>query len=493
MRIKAYRLFVVIFYGILTFQLHGQAPAATRPVPVTLFQNVRVLNRMGQLSAPSNVLVRGNLIEHISTSPIPTDRSANTTVIEGGGRVLMPGLIDAHTHILMQSIPMTVAMTADIGYLNLVAGKAANDMLLRGFTTIRDLGGPSFGLKMAIDQGLIPGPRIYPSGAFISQTSGHGDFRMPYEIPRTIGGPLSHSEQEGVAAIADSPDEVRLRTREQLMKGATQIKLMAGGGVASPYDPLDVAQYTEAEFRAAVEAAENWGTYVTVHAYTPKAIQTAIAGGVKCIEHGQLADEASAKLMADKGIWWSLQPFLDDEDANPQPPGSPNRQKQLEMSAGTDTAYKLAKKYKVKTAWGTDTLFDAKLATRQGAQLAKMVRWYTPSEVLKMATADNADLLAMSGPRNPYPGRLGAVEEGALADLLLVDGDPVANIKLVEDPAKNFLVIMKDGTIYKNTISGAVAANLQKVALRGQTRNGKRVPRQLFPNVTEAVAGLLGE
>lgn len=328
MRTSAYRLFVLLSCGLYVFQLQAQPPtAAARPDPVTLFQNVRVLNKAGQLSAPSNVLVRGNVIERITTSPIPTDRSANTKIIEGGGRTLMPGLIDVHTHILLQSIPMTVAMTADIGYLNLVAGKAASDMLLRGFTSIRDLGGPSFGLKMAIDQGLIPGPRIYPSGAFISQTSGHGDFRMPYEIPRTIGGPLSHSEQEGVAAIADSPDEVRLRTREQLMKGATQIKLMAGGGVASPYDPLDVAQYTEAEFRAAVEAAENWGTYVTVHAYTPKAIQTAIAGGVKCIEHGQLADEASAKLMAEKGIWWSLQPFLDDEDANPQPPGSPNRQK----------------------------------------------------------------------------------------------------------------------------------------------------------------------
>lgn len=128
--------------------------------------------------------------------------------------------------------------------------------------------------------------------------------------------------------------------------------------------------------------------------------------------------------------------------------------KQLEMSAGTDTAYKLAKKYKVKTAWGTDTLFDAKGATRQGVKLAKMVRWYTPSEVLKMATADNAELLALSGPRNPYPGKLGVVEEGALADLLLVDGDPVANIKLVEDPAKNFVVIMKDGRIYKNTVDG---------------------------------------
>ena len=372
MQVRLYRFLTVLLCGIFPVSLYAQAPAAAGSAQLTLFQNVRVLSRTGELTPPRNVLIRGNLIERISTSPIPPDRSAMTKIIEGGGRTLMPGLIDAHAHILMESIPMSVAMTADIGYLNLVAGKAANDMLLRGFTTIRDLGGPSFGLKMAIDQGITPGPRIYPSGAFISQTSGHGDFRMPYEIPRVIGGPLSHSEQMGVAAIADGADEVRLRAREQLMKGATQIKLMAGGGVASPYDPLDVAQYTEAEFRAAVEAAENWGTYVTVHAYTPKAIQTAIAGGVKCIDHGQLADEASAKLMAEKGIWWSLQPFLDDEDANPQPPGSPNRQKQLEMSAGTDTAYKLAKQYKIKTAWGTDTLFDAKLATRQNAQLAKI-------------------------------------------------------------------------------------------------------------------------
>jgi imidazolonepropionase-like amidohydrolase len=214
MPVRFHRLFLVLFCVFLSgdfiVYLQAQSPAAA---PVTLFRNVRVLSKEGQLSSPSNVLVRGNVIERISISPIPTDRSANTKVIEGNGRTLMPGLIDAHTHIVMQSIPMSVAMIADIGYLNLVAGKAANDMLLRGFTTIRDLGGPSFGLKMAIDQGLIPGPRIYPSGAFISQTSGHGDFRMPYEIPRTIGGPLSHAEQMGVAAIADGPDEVRLRAR----------------------------------------------------------------------------------------------------------------------------------------------------------------------------------------------------------------------------------------------------------------------------------------
>lgn len=375
------------------------------------------------------------------------------TVIEGHGRVLMPGLIDAHVHLMFAGIAQTTALMADIGYIQLVAGKQAERTLMRGFTTVRDAGGPSFGLKHAIDEGVILGPRIYPSGAFISQTSGHGDFRMPYEIPREPCAFLSHAESIGATAIADGVDQVLLRTREQLMRGASQIKVMAGGGVASDHDPLDVTQYSEAELRAAVGAAEDWGTYVLVHAYTPRAIQRAITSGVKCIDHGQLADESTAKLMAEKGVWWSLQPFLDDEDASPLPEGSPNRQKQLEMTAGTDTAYRLAIKYKIKTAWGTDTLFDVKKAESEGRQLAKMIRWYTPAQALKMATVDNAELLAMSGPRNPYPGRLGAIEEGALADILLVDGDPLANIKLIEDPDKNLLVIMKDGKIFKN-VSG---------------------------------------
>jgi imidazolonepropionase-like amidohydrolase len=159
-----------------------------------------------------------------------------------------------------------------------------------------------------------------------------------------------------------------------------------------------------------------------------RAIQAAIRGGVRCIDHGQLMDEPTAKLMAEKGVWLSMQPFLDDEDSIPFPEGSANREKQLQMVAATDTAYALAKKYKLKTAWGTDTLFDPRLATRQGAQLAKMVRWYTPVEVLRMATSTNAELLAMSGVRSPYKGKLGVVEEGALADLLLVDGDPIANL-----------------------------------------------------------------
>ncbi len=286
----------------------------------------------------------------------------------------------------------------------------------------------------------------------ITVTSGHGDFRQTYEIPRTLGGPLSRIEEIGGAMVADSPDMVRMRAREQLMLGATQIKLTAGGGVASPHSPIDVSTFTEAELRAAVEAAENWGTYVTVHAYTPAAIQRAIAAGVKCIDHGHLMDEATAKLMADKGIWLSIQPFLDDEDAVQFPPGSIQQYKKAQVIAGTDRAYGFAKKFGIKTAFGTDILFSPQLAHRQGAMLAKMTRWYTAPELLKMATSVNAELLAMSGLRSPYPGKLGVVEEGALADLLLVDGNPLENIQLIADPAKNFFVIMKDGKVVKNTL-----------------------------------------
>jgi len=448
---------LTLLLAVLGLSRASAVQGSPSPVPAVeaaaLFQNVRVFDgKSGTVSAPSNVLVIGRAIQRISIAPITVDPKLTLTVIEGGGRTLMPGLIDAHWHAFMASTPQMVLMTADPSYLLLLAARQAEATLMRGFTTVRDLGGPVFGLKRAIDEGVMLGPRIYPSGAFISQTSGHGDFRFSFELPRTLGGALSHSEVEGIAAIADSPDEVRLRAREQLRQGASQIKLMAGGGVSSPYNPIESIQYTEPELRAAVEAAENWGTYVTVHAYKPRAIQQAIAAGVECIDHGQLIDEPTARLMADKGIWWSLQPFLDDEDAIPQV-NPVSQKKALEVFAGTDNAYKLAKKYKIKVAFGTDVLFDARLATRQGAQLAKLVRWYTPGEALKMATGDNGELLALSGLSNPYPGKLGVVEDGALADLLLVDGNPVENIKLIENPDKNFLVIMKDGTIYKNLLA----------------------------------------
>lgn len=422
----------------------------------TLFENVRIFDgTLEQLSAPSNVLVVDNKIQRISTESFAPPADIPITRINGSGQVLMPGLIDAHVHLYMATASIESVLSPDTNpaLLEQNAQKTATDTLMRGFTSVRDLAGPVFDLKRTVDAGDVVGPRIYPSGAMISQTSGHGDYRSPADLPRAPYTQLSHPEIAGGSAIADGVDQVLRATREQLMKGATQIKLAAGGGVASNFDPLDVSQYTEAEIHAAVEAAADWNTYVTVHAYTPRAIQKAIRAGVKCIDHGQLMDEATAKMMADNSIWLSMQPFLDDEDAIPFPEGSANRVKQLQVTNGTDTAYGLAKKYNLKTAWGTDALFDANLATREGAQLAKMVRWYTPAEVLKMATSNNAELLALSGPRNPYPGKLGVVEEGALADLLLVNGDPLKNIQLIENPTENFTVIMKDGKVYKNLLN----------------------------------------
>jgi imidazolonepropionase-like amidohydrolase len=427
----------------------ARVPAA--PAAPLAFTNVKIFDgKSNALREGLTVTVEGNRITAVDAGkPIGDDAQ----IIDGGGRTLMPGLIDNHWHAMMAAMSMTDLLTADVGYINLIAADQAEKTLMRGFTTVRDLGGPAFALKRAIDLGVVPGPRIYPSGAMITITGGHGDFRQLPDLPRVIGGPLTRMEQLGGSIIADGPDEVRVRAREQLMQGASQIKLTAGGGVASPFSPLDVLTFTEEELRAAVEAADNWGTYVAVHAYTPAAIQRSITAGAKCIEHGHLMDDASARLMAEDGVWLSTQPFLDDEDTVPFPPGSDQQAKLQQVISGTDKVYELAKRYEVKTAFGTDTLFSEALANRQGAQLAKLVRWYTPAETLAIATSVNGELVRLSGPRNPYPGRLGRVEEGALADLLLVDGNPLDDISLIADPARNFKVIMKNGVIYKNTLT----------------------------------------
>lgn len=417
-----------------------------------LINNVQIFNGKDEKTVIGNVLITGNLISKISTAPIMTIMSTDVLTIDGLGKFLMPGLIDAHAHIMMESLSMLELMNSDIQFITVVAAKSAEKDLMQGFTTFRDLAGPAFGLQKAIDRGFMPGPRIYPSGAMISQTAGHGDFLLPNAVPRDMAASLDFTERFNFGMVADGADQVLKRVREQLRLGATQIKLAAGGGVSSNYDPLDVAQFTEEEMRAAVAAAENWGTYVTVHAYTPKAIQTALRAGVRCIDHAQLIDESTAKMLAEKKVWLSLQPFVDD-GVSAFAEGSPNRIKQQTMMKGTDSAYTFAKKYNIKTAFGTDILFQPGRAAKRAGDLTKLLRWYTPFETLKMATYTNGQLLAMSGPRNPYPNKLGVIEEGAYADILLVDGNPLQNIKLLEDADKNLLLIIKDGVIYKNILN----------------------------------------
>ncbi|MDX8529779.1 amidohydrolase family protein [Mesorhizobium sp. VK25A] len=424
------------------------AQATAKPV---LLKNARIFDGVaGKLAEGKSVLIDGKTIKSL---PGTSETVADADVIDCAGRTLMPGMIDAHWHALLAGISQVAAMTADIPYVHLVAAQEAERTIMRGFTTVRDVGGPSFALKRAIDEGRMPGPRIYPSGAMISQTSGHGDFRMRGELPRTPQSDLSAAEQAGVAAIADGEAEVLRRVREELMLGASQIKIMGGGGVASAYDPIDALQYTEAEMKAAVAAATDWGTYVAIHAYTSAAVQRAIASGVKSIEHGQLIDEETAKRIADAGAWWSIQPFLADEDANTY--SSPDQRAQQQMIAeGTARAVELGKKHSVKMALGTDILFNPKGTATQGKQLAKFSRWYENVDVLRLLTSGNADLAGLSGPRNPYPGKLGRIEAGAYADILVVDGNPLDDISLIADPDRTLKLIMKDGRIHKNTLAG---------------------------------------
>lgn len=436
-------IFACISITCVFFQRHSFAQQTQSNA--ILLRNVRVLDVVnGRLGPSTSVVIRGNRITTIDPSAVAPE---GANVIDGRGRTVMPGLIDAHVHLAFGSMllkdlysPSTTPEKAGAA-----AAASAGQMLLRGFTSVRDVGGPIFPLKRAIDLGKTPGPRIWPSGAIISQTSGHGDFRTPSELSRRFSGKASRAEELGATFIADGRDEVLTATRENLRMGASQIKLMAGGGTSSDYDPIDVTQYTLDEMKAAVEAAEDWNTYVTVHAYTPRAVHRAIEAGVKCIEHGQLLDEPTIELMARKGVWLSAQNLIAD---------SPNmteerRAKRKSILEGNAKVWPMAKKHNVKLAWGTDLLFEPDLNKEQNKLILVLKEWFTPHEILKLVTYDNAQLLALSGPRSPYQGRLGVVEEGALADLLVIDGDPLTDINLIGDPGKNFSVIIKNGVIYK--------------------------------------------
>jgi imidazolonepropionase-like amidohydrolase len=398
-----------------------------------------------RLIGPTTVIVRGNTI--VAIGPDAKPESADPVIVEGRGGTLMPGMIDNHVHMMFNSLSPAQMASPDMGLekiMQLSAGQA-QAMLLRGFTSVRDVGGPSFELKRLIDAGRIKGPRIWPSGPMISQTSGHADLRGPNEPSRRFSGKMSHAEEVWASVIADGRDEVLTAVRENLRMGASQIKIAAGGGTSSEYDPLDVTQYTLDEMKAAVDAAEDWNTYVTVHAYHPKSVRRAIEAGVKVIEHGNLLDEPTLRLMAEKGIWLSGQMLVDSTEAmDPK-----RREKRKPVIEGQQIVWPMAKRLGVKLAWGTDFLFEPELNAQQNAYILKLKPFFTPAELLRLVTSQNAELLALSGPRTPYAGRLGVVEAGALADLILVEGDPLADIDLIGDPERNFAVIMKDGVIVK--------------------------------------------
>ena len=413
-----------------------------------VIKNVQIFDGVSDRTSAGHVLVEGQRILAVDTSPIA--ESTSTAVIDAGGRVLMPGMSDAHVHLVGMANTLVDLVLGSQTQLAATTLARAKDTLMRGFTTVRDMAGDTAGIKKVIDAEPALGPRIYPSQAAISQTGGHGDFGFIYQRPTALGGSQSRAEEIGFMRVADGAERVLAAVREQLKLGASQIKLMGGGGVASLYDPLYTVQFTPAELRAAVQAAEDFGTYVATHVYNVTGIRRAVEAGVKSIEHGHLADEATIAFLAERDVWLSMQPFAEHDHNFPNPE---NAEKYRQVCSGTDQVYQSAKKHGVKVAWGTDLLFEPESAKRQSEMMTRLGSYFTNIEVLKMVTSGNASLFRLAGERDPYKGaRLGEITPGAWADLLLIDGDPTADLSLLADPANSIVVIVNDGVIIKNIL-----------------------------------------
>ena len=417
-----------------------------------VIKNVNIFDgKSEKLVMGQDVLVEGKLIKKIGKGI----SAAEAEVIDGSGRTLMPGLLDSHVHLMLNDAPHISIYEKPWPFVGAQAAAGAKAMVLRGFTTVRDVGGPVAGLKDAIDMGLIEGPRVLPSGAFISQTSGHGDLETsPFKLSPYFTGIPDKATLFGWVFVADGVPEVQKAAREVLRTGATQIKVMAGGGVSSYFDPLDTTQYTLEELRAIVTEAEHWGTYVAAHAYTDFAVQQCIEAGIKSIEHGPFLQEKTLKLMAKKGVWFSPQAYL--SAMTPEElkiTGTPAEPKMRKVNEESEMVMKLAKKYKVKVAWGTDLFGPLEKQAKQPLEFRARKRYFSNYEILRQATSGNAELFKLSGKRHPYQeGALGVIQEGAYADILLIDGNPLEDIEVMVNPDENFDLIMKDGVIYKNTL-----------------------------------------
>jgi len=359
----------------------------------------------------------------------------------------MPGIIGAHEHIMLQ-LSYSDFYSTDDRYWAIVATQTARTYLMNGWTSIRDIGN-SFSLKRAIDKGVIPGPRIFPSGTMISQTGGHADHSLDNEPSRLVGGAPDPAVRFGDMAVVDGVPKVLEAARDNLRRGATQIKIAVGGGFGSFADPLEVVQFTPEEIRAAVQAAEDYKTYVMAHVYNNDGIKRAIENGVKSIEHGNLVDEPTLKLMKEKGIW--LAPQVIVFATEPIGLNAEQKRKHAEAYAGIDNMFNLTKKIGFdKIVFGTDIITDPNLIARMNEEFTFRTKWFTPVEILRQATSKGGELLDLSKRFNP--GKLGVIVEGALADILLINGNPLEDISLLTKPEENLALIMKDGKIYKNML-----------------------------------------
>lgn len=437
---------VLIVTCLVTLTCSSGAFAVAEDAGALLFRNVRIFDGVNPRLTSGSVLVEGKTITRVSEGPIELPEGA--TAIDGGGRVLSPGFIDLHAHLTIAVPREHVGIHAWV--VGAVAGDTARFYLMRGFTTVRDAGGTHPDLARAVESGLLVGPRIFPSGAVISQTGGHGDFRDrddPHPVLSASGtGTVLGG---GRSILADGVPMWLAAARENLKQGATQIKIMGGGGVASDYDPIHTLQPSPEEIRAAVRAASDWDTYVLAHAYTSEAVRRLVENGVKVIEHGLLIDEETAKLCAEKGIVISTQVKIFRMLEEIEGLSEENLRKAKQVLEGQDNLWRLIKKYGIKTGFGTDLVFGSHVFI--GQEFTARADYVTPAEVMRQATSESAEVIRLAGKLNRH-GNFGEIREGWVADLILIDGNPLEDLAILERPEESVVLVMKNGTIYKNEL-----------------------------------------
>lgn len=414
----------------------------------TLITNAKIFDGVSEsLIEGKDLLIKNNIIEQIGEN---IKAPKGTQTIDAAGRVMTPGFIAMHEHLMLQ-MSASELMTNDTRYYAYRATETVNTYLMNGYTTTRDVAGNTFALKKAIDQGHVVGPRIYPSGPMISQTGGHSDHRLPSMKSQLVGGTWDPLTRYGDMAVVDGVPEVLKAVRENLREGASQIKLALGGGTGSYADPLEVVEFLPEEVKAAVQAAEDYGTYVTVHCYNNDGVRRAIDNGVRCVEHGQLMDETTLKLMKEKDVWLSPQVIVFTFIPKGYTEDQANKHRQA--YAGIDNMFTIAKKIGFdKIVFGSDIITDPAMIVRMNEEFEHRTKWFSNVEILRQATSKGGELLEMSGHKNPYPKKLGVIEVGAYADVLLINGNPLEDITILKNSTENIALIMKDGKVYKNTI-----------------------------------------
>ena len=401
----------------------------------------------GELLGGLEVVIEGGRISAVRPqgSLQTSAAEADAQVIDLDGRTLMPGLIDCHVHVLASNANLGMNALQPNAIIMYRALPILEAMLNRGFTTVRDAGGADWALARSIALGLVPGPRIFAAGKALSQTGGHGDMRARGEL--LLSEPCSCCFRAGaIARVVDGVDNVRLAVREELQQGANQIKIMASGGVSSPTDPIANTQYSEAEIRAIVDEAEAANTYVMAHAYTARAIRRAIECGVRTIEHGNLVDADTAKLMAEKGAFavptQVTYEMLAKHGAEAGlPPDSVAKIEDVRL-AGRN-ALKLFADAGVEMGYGSDLLGD--MHQYQSHELQIRAEVLGNLAALRSATSVAAKILQREG-------QLGCIAEGAIADLLVVDGNPLENIDCLVGQGEKLAMIIQEGSIKKNTL-----------------------------------------